>query len=612
MPKNRTLMLLTLLAALAGPLFFAFLGTFSRLMGDDYGYFSTILHLGFRDSFSHFWNTWHTSYTFIVAFDALAPLGPENFPPVMPSFVIALFTLGQAWLAWHVLRAFQLSHNRARIAVCIGAVATFSSIIAFHTWENIFWFIATLRHTFPIAAFLCCLALTYSLTLWAKTPLHAVCTAAAFAALCFVIAGLSELQSLLQVFALLFLLVLSIVGMQRQQRRALWSSPMGLFACGLLGSGISFVVQLSGPGATRRVAETAALEYTNRIVDLPTLLLSTLDTSYATLGNPGGILGFLTMLVLGLAVARALRPHSTARSSAPEYEIPAIALVACLAVQLALLPMVWGRAPLSTAPAADMQWLTVLVRSIHIAVIAALCLALAARQKLQSILKRRADAAVIAATGATLLALLFCSGAQIYAFEQHAAYLWVSTLMLFILCGRILLPKDDAWAARIFQAMLVLTLCLLSFVLVPVAVGLYGLGYIFDRSLAAASLAQVWIGLLWGAYIGFLVQAQLCQEPAAERLESRVRAVSLLWVAAILTIFVFIPMGRLIPDFATYAREWDERHEYILSQRALGERTIRVVPYSYDFTAFVSTRGLPMGKISAYYYDVESIVLDEA
>ena len=74
---------------------------------------------------------------------------------------------------------------------------------------------------------------------------------------------------------------------------------------------------------------------------------------------------------------------------------------------------------------------------------------------------------------------------------------------------------------------------------------------------------------------------------------------------------VVSPRLGLISDFAAFALEWDARHELIVRLRNSGEREIVVEPYSFDMTAYVSSWGLPMGKISTYYYDLDSVTVSE-
>ena len=70
-----------------------------------------------------------------------------------------------------------------------------------------------------------------------------------------------------------------------------------------------------------------------------------------------------------------------------------------------------------------------------------------------------------------------------------------------------------------------------------------------------------------------------------------------------------------LPDFMTYAREWDERHELLLALSAAGEHDVVIPPASFDLAAFISTGDIVADK--AYisdqhlraYYGLDSITI---
>lgn len=604
------MMCLLVAGALAPALFVAYLGSFSRLMGDDYGYFSTALRLGFRDSFGHWWNNWHGSYTFIVAFDALAPLGPENLPPLMPTVMILLFTLGQAWLVLHILRSLQISRHRLLIAGIVAALGTFAIIISFHTWENIFHFIATLRHTMPVGAFLVFLGLALELAPRLRTRSQSAWAAGTCALLCFVIAGMSELHALLQLVALLILAGYSGLCI----RRPPWASRCLLFAGGLLGSAASLLLQLSAPGATMRVEQTATLEYTQPVGDLPTLIARTLESSYSYIGHPGSILGFMLLLAVGLAVALATYRPKSALAKGASMTLSAPVMLAGLILQLALFPVLWLQLPAPTTTLETLVASFTLVRGFHILMIAAFAIVTLQRKMFEARLNRRADGALLASAWVLFAVMVMCGAAQSRELPAEAsAYLFVTALALLGNLSMLLLSlKHDIQARRFTLAALLAIVMALAGVALPIAVGFYTLGFIFDRTLAVSSLAQVMLGLVWGAYIGFLVQRACHGAESHTRIARWIPAVGLAVTAAIVVVSVVLPHLRLAPSFAAYAREWDARHARIVRLRDSGQREIVVEPYSYDFTAYVSTVGLPMGQISSYYYDVDSVEVAEA
>ena len=334
--RRAALKWILLLLSLLPAAFFAYLGHFSRLMGDDYSYFSTVLRLGFRDNFRHWWNSWHGSYTFILAFEALTPLGPEFLPPLMPAVLILTYTLGLAWIILHLLRGLGLRQDRAAIAIVLAALAAFATIIAFHTEESFYHFTAALRHTLPVGLLLVLVGLALELALRIRSKAAPVLIAAAFALLCFITAGLSELYALLQMLSMLFLvgLCVHIAGFYRKSRAR-------LFAAGLAGSALSLIVQLSAPGSAIRVEQTETLEYTDPVQALPELAWQTIESAYAIMGNRGGILGFFLLLVAGLVAAFVVCRQVQTQGAGQSLKLPLAPLAMGLLLQLILLPSVW-------------------------------------------------------------------------------------------------------------------------------------------------------------------------------------------------------------------------------------------------------------------------------
>lgn len=151
--------------------------------------------------------------------------------------------------------------------------------------------------------------------------------------------------------------------------------------------------------------------------------------------------------------------------------------------------------------------------------------------------------------------------------------------------------------------------CLLSTAL-PIGVGLSTLGYIFSRTLAFATLLQLLSGWVWGVYVGCLIK----------RAHRGGAGMAWLWSARLLAALIvlgiiasiLVSQLRLVPRFSTYAREWDARHACIIDLRDSGQRDILIAPYSYDLSAYVSSRGLPMAQRSAYFYRVDSLRFSDA
>ena len=599
---------LLLLLSIMPAAFFAYLGHFSRLMGDDYSYFSTVIRLGIRDNFRHWWNSWHGSYSFIIAFEALAPLGPEFLPPLMPAALIVTYAIGLAWIISHLMRGLGLRQHRSAIAIVLGALGAFATVIAFHTEESFYHFTAALRHTLPVGILLVLVGLALEVAPRIRSSGALILAASGFALLCFIAAGLSELYALVQLVSLLLVTgVCMFIGGPLRRTRA------GLFAAGLAGSALSLIVQLAAPGSAIRVEQTATLDYTNPVRALPALAIETIELSYAVIGNRGSILGFLLLLVAGLAVAVFVCRREQAQGAGQPLKIAAGPMILGFLLQLLLIPSNWLSGGDQATVIASAEGAVTLLRCLHILFALIFFIAIWRRRQLEAWLNGRDDGASQLSAVVLLAAFLLLAGAQHEAYHARAsAYLFVSALAILAVLGALLQPlQSDLGTRRAYLAAMLSLGLGFAGVALPIAVGLYSLGYVFERTLAFSSLSQVMIGLFWGAYLGFLIgRARLWARPGP-RLVEWICLVGILLAAALVIGGVFLPRLRLIQEFRAFAREWDARHARIVRLRSSGERDVVVAPYSFDMTAYVSSRGLPMGKTSTYFYDLDSVTVSE-
>ena len=164
-------------------------------------------------------------------------------------------------------------HDKMVIAIGVAGLGAFATVISFHSGESFYHFTASLRHTLPVGVLLVFVGLALELADRIRSKTQTLLAASGYALLCFVIAGLSELSAVIQIAS--FLLVISC--MLVVMGRPFYTTRFVLFAAGLVGSAVSLLVQLSAPGSTIRVEQTATLEYTNAVHELPSLVARTLS-----------------------------------------------------------------------------------------------------------------------------------------------------------------------------------------------------------------------------------------------------------------------------------------------------------------------------------------------
>ena len=589
--------------ACAPLLLYLYASSFSRLMGDDYGYFAVAIWQGFRDNFLHWWNGWHGSYSYFVAIDVLAPLDAARIPPVFPAFAFCLWLVGAAWLIWHALRCLQLPRDRLRISVALAALVVAASVSAFFTRESLHWFTAVLRHSLPVGIFLVVVAFVLTVGMRPRSPKLLAAAAVAVAGVCFVNAGLSELQALLHAVYLACLLVAARLWVERPARQAM----LRLFATGWLASVISLIVQLSAPGAQIRMEMQQSLDYAQPVDDLLTLLLATLESSIGYIGRQQIIAGFCVLLAAGMAAALLLYQPRAAADARRRLAMSPGAWRLGLMAQVCL-AMYWTLADARTGAmdaSSPAPWLVLGAFAVSIA---AHALALWRRRQLEQWLNARVGGAMRLAAGAMLAALALMAWTQAQGMPATAAAcLFVSALAwLAVLCWQLSRLDDDARARQFgLAATLSLSLAFVGLAM-PVAVGHYSLGFVFERSLTSSAFLLALPGLICGAYLGFLIQrARVLTHASASW--TRLYALGGLAIVVVLMASVMLAQARLIPDFATYAREWDARHERILRLRDSGQRDIDIRQYSYDMSVYVSSRGSPMAQLFTYFYGVDSL-----
>ena len=317
---------------------FAYLGSFSRMMADDYGLFATALKLSGRSNFRYWWENWFGSYSFILLGDVLAPLGAASIPSIFPALVILSWLLGTAWLARLALLALALDSRRASpFALLIGCLMTAAAANALYTWEPLYYYSASARYALPVGILLILLAFMWEAARKPRPRLQIGLAAIALGGACFANAGLSEMQAVHQVMLLTGILagVFLLISPGPHTRLRL------LAASAWCGSALSLVVQLLSPGLTRRVQFALQRDWLPPLHDLNELIPHSLATTFGFLAHPPSVLGFLLLLAAGAALMLgALEP---APPLAYRRRLRAAALVSlAVVVAFTVVPVVMG------------------------------------------------------------------------------------------------------------------------------------------------------------------------------------------------------------------------------------------------------------------------------
>ncbi len=604
--NRRFLLWVAGILALAPVILYAYLGHFSRIVGDDWCSFADIIWLGNRGSVLNAWNGWSSSYSALILHNVLLPLGPEYLPAVLPAVIIALWLIGLTWLYSHVLRVLQLSRNRYPLAVTLAALTLVAAIKALYTWESIYWYSAVVRHALPLVVFIIYLALLVEFSRRQRSTWRTAGFGLVSALICFTNAGFYELYVVLQfVYLPVFMAgILAYKGtVMRRQFRI-------IVAAGWVGNLGSLLLQLTSPGLTARMQTTSTWEYTNPISSLPLLLLETIETSFEYIGNQDSLAGFMLTLATGLTLTLLVYHPKTQQSEPRSLTLAAPPLLLGLIVQLLFLPILWAQTSDQGQILESWGFSLNNAMSLNILSILAHLLLIVRRHQLRAWLMRRQQGVMLLSAAVLLAVLALLVLTQAPGIQYMAiAYLFTSALVLLGMLAWVLTSTvPEARAKRFGMIAILSSVLVLSAIALPVAIGHYSLGIVYRRSLTFTALLLVLSGLVWGAYIGFLIQRNSNLTGRDSASPTRLTHVGFV-VVAVIVINIVMHQVSLIPNFAIYARDWDLRHQRIVRLRDGGEREIEVSPFGYDMAAYISEVDLPIVGLHcrAYYYKVDSI-----
>lgn len=198
---------------------------------------------------------------------------------------------------------------------------------------------------------------------------------------------------------------------------------------------------------------------------------------------------------------------------------------------------------------------------------------------------------------------------------RASIYLITSFLVFLIIIIWQLLSVNQTPSTRRFGF---LSLCVYATGVVCIAaivgVALFGRGgFVAARTLAPGAYLLVLPGLIWGAYTGYLIKNHPLSSQTGQ---AWIRLLKLISLAVVLIIGMGIVLGQLAlaPDFQSYAREWDARHQEIIAMRDSGQTAIEVAPLTYDLADFVHVATLaedPSDCCAPRYYGVDSIIVSD-
>lgn len=595
--------LLLLLVCLAPPLLFIYMGTFSRLITDDFCIVITALESDpWRNMLEHY-KSWSGSYFSAFLKSVLAALD-VSAPSITPALLILFWTAGLYLLAGRMLACFTNAKRYRVLSLAAAAGAVAAAVNAFFTPQSILWFSASLPYTLPLVM----LTWYFALALW--TVQHAnggalsIPLIAGGTVICFLSAGSAEMTAAFQslFFTLLMLAILLFLRGLLRRRVAI------VIGAGWLATLLGLLIQAMSPGVAVRSAV-----YGRRVVepvrDLSTLVSRTAYHASRLLADSEALVGFMLLLALGILAAFALRPCFPRVDARRAMQLKRKPLFAGLAIQVICIPLLWqhssdnpvflGRFSLSfmTVVALNLVFLSVSLALIW------------QRRRVNDLLagKRAASAFVIVVM--ILMALL------LFSMTQFRSIHWRASVFLALNCHALLgilawqlLPFLPARFTQRFAAVVVsaYTLTLITMTAI-VLVGVSRLGAPVLRTVTFAAYFLTSLGAIWGTYFGLVLKSAAASHQISDRLLTWLKS-SAMATAILICAGMTLGHARLLPDLQVHADGWDARHQYILQQREAGEREITVAPLEFILPKYIKASRISRHGCPLDYYKVDKII----
>ena len=607
--SERFARIVLLLLSLIPLLLFAYLGSHARMMADDYCHLAVSSDFGLLQSVAFWRSGWNGGFTYYLVLGLLAPLGAAG-AALFPTLIISVWLAALAALMFQARALAGRSPFPHLTAVTAAAIVIALSISAFFSPQSLYFYAASARHTLPIVGLTLYFAL---LTMLYRrrdaAPATTRVMAVAGGALCFFNAGLGETFSLVQLICLSVACFASIFLLDRAN-----NGHCRLFlAAGLLATVASMIIIVTAPGNANRMARLDEVASPQN-QDFVALASMTLENAILYLRDPELIKGFVAAVGLGLVLA--LDSHTPATAEKPVQPGVALArgpLLFALAIQLLSLPFLLGQ--MSDDPRVlgrySLGYSAVLLANLGL--IISIALLASARASASQFLERHLDGSTgLGALG--LLALLLATAVTLYRGVDWrvSTYLVLTLLALLVSLSwqwSYSLPRPVARRAWIgilslYAGAIVTSLAIISF-------GFYFSGTVWTRILAFAPYLFILAGLTWAAFLGRVLMRMGRSSRYTAVSATGLRLGSLI-VILIIGAGVFRDHARLIPSFQQYSAQWSAREQQIFAQRESGQRTISVVPLTFDLERYMGVNKLHKSGCPLQYYDVDAIVIEDA
>ncbi len=596
--------LVLLMLSLAPLAVFTYLGSQSRLIGDDFWVFGAGRDLGPWETILRVRDSWTSTYSDFFLHSLVVPLR-ETAPRIMPAIIMIIWNFALACIVFQVLRLLKIGRHRLIISIVFAAFIAGATVNGILSPLSIYYYWGAVKYLLPMALLTVYTAAALLLIPRLKSRRQVVVATLAGSIFCFINAGFSEMFLIYQLAFMTMALAALALFMRDPLRRVAFT----FYGGGWLATFASFLIQVSAPGIANRNAYAQEIlgEYTASVAEL---IIDSLAQTLRLTYDADIFAGFMLLFFLGLyTMLSVYRPGQRSDDHEP-IEMTRSFLLSGFLAQLLFIPFIYSHSSDLPQALGRYSYAYSIIFVINGGLLIGLGILLLYRQRINAWLAENQSAADIIAMAALLIILI------LFALTQIRPIYWKVFAFLFSSCHILLLMLVWLLAQKFLRRRLAtFVLCVYgAFLALNNAVILpeiYTHMRVIPRTLTMLPYSMVMLGLLWGVLLGFVLKQHEGSGRSKTRLGNILR---LICFCAVMLISIAI-VGRnaqLIPSFETFAREWDARQDYIIARRDSGQRVIAVSPLSFDLGTYMKQiKPFLIDPHAPYYYGVDAFIADD-
>ena len=555
--------------ALVPLLLFTYFGLSTRLLADDYAYLGLANRIGTWEAMLAWRGAWNGGYSNFLTYGLLAPLG-KTAPPLLSLLILASGLGAYSWLTNTALACLGIGLERWTIAASLAALAVAATINGFYVAQAFYWFAAAMIYTWPAVMFLLGIALAAETARRLRGNLRHLLAALATAVYAFLNAGYSELSLIFQLSAMA--LIVGFVFLFQSGAKVKTYRILVLAAC--LGTLAGFALQVSAPGfANRSSVPVNDGHLVTPVRELSQLIGRTLDLTMFYAGNQSSFAGFMLVAFSGMFLALLASQRIPPDPRALRRPISNAPVAIALILQFLFLPVLWTHSSDNIEALGRFSYAFLMVVVINLLLILVL-LPLLWRRRLGRLLARRNGLVMYCSCVLLAVCLLFMM-TQIRSihYKGSAFLVFTAASMLIMLASQLTSIVGEPRQYALFQVSVYISVGAAIILATLLAVKMFGAGYVVERTLTSAVLAQILAGIMIGITLGACIRRGFCLAGAKP---VWTRSLRLFCLLAALTIGLGMTIGQAqqIGLFIKDVEHWESQHQEIIQLRDAGDPAV--------------------------------------